>query len=159
VSTKPDAVVSFGLSAKAMGVTLESTARNRVSTGRPDFTGACASSDQISAGAAAIFPTRLPLREISVALAEHGVRLARSDDAGDYICNLLFYRLMEFAESGGPRVAGFVHVPYVESQGARLSAAGLTFDGITLGDGELMRGVKCIVSAVADALVTQKPTS
>ena len=38
-SAKPDAVISFGLSAKAVGMTLESTARNTIAKDRPDFTG------------------------------------------------------------------------------------------------------------------------
>lgn len=157
-STKPDAVVSFGLSAKAMGITLESTARNVVASNRPDFTGACAASSCIADGGPAVLTTRLPLRDISLALREADVRMARSDDAGDYMCNLLFYRLMEYAGAGGPRVAGFIHVPYLDTQAARLTEAGLSFEGTTLSEGELMRGVKRIISAAVGALVRGGPT-
>ncbi len=156
-STKPDAVVSFGLSAKAMGITLESTARNVVATNRPDFTGARSASNCISDGGPAVLPTRLPLPEISLALCGLAVRTARSDDAGDYMCNLLFYRLMEYADAGGPRVAGFIHVPYLDAQGARLRDAGLSIEGVTLSEDEFMRGVRRIISASADALVRGGP--
>src|SRR5262245_23007202 len=36
---KPDAVIGFGLSAKAAGFTLEATARNQLGLGRPDAGG------------------------------------------------------------------------------------------------------------------------
>lgn len=146
--TKPDAVVAFGLSAKAKGITLESTARNRVATDRPDFTGACSWGDCVSAGGPAVRPTRLPLGDISVALRKADVAVARSDDAGDYMCNLLFYRLIEYAEAGGPQIAGFVHVPYLEPQARRLIAEGAIADGVfTLSEAELLRGVRAVVQA------------
>lgn len=152
-STKPDAVVSFGLSAKATGMMLESTARNRVATERPDFTGACAASDVVSAEGPVIFPTRLPLRDISIALRQAGVPIGRSDDAGDYLCNLLFYRLMEFAEAGGPRVAGFIHVPYLDTQIARLAAVGHALEyGSVLTEAQLVKGVKIVIEACVKAL-------
>lgn len=152
-STKPDAVIAFGLSAKTNGVTLESTARNRVAMERPDFTGACAGSDCAVDGGADILPTRLPLRDISERLREAGIPIVRSDDAGDYLCNLLFYRLMDHAEAGGPKVAGFVHVPYLDAQVARLAAAGHALEyGGTLTETQLVQAVKIVVECCAQAL-------
>lgn len=153
VSAKPDAVVAFGLSAKTSGITLESTAHNRVAVERPDFTGAHAAAESVVAGAAAVRPTRLPLRDMSVTLRAARIPIVRSDDAGDYLCNLLFYRLMDFAEAGGPRVAGFVHVPYLDTQVARLADAGhaLTYGG-TLSEAQLVQAVKIIVECCVRAL-------
>lgn len=149
---RPDAAVAFGLSAKAKGMTLESTARNRVATDRPDFMGVCSSGDCVSVDGPAVRPTRLPLLEISIALRQADVPTARSDDAGDYLCNLLFYRLMEHAEAGGPAVAGFVHVPYLDSQARRLIEAGAVADGVfTLSEEQLLLGVRTVVQACAAA--------
>lgn len=154
---KPDAVVAFGLSAKTSGITLESTAHNRVAMERPDFTGACAAGDSVVAGGPAVRPTRLPLRDISERLRAARIPMVRSDDAGDYLCNLLFYRLMEAAEAGGPRVAGFVHVPYLDTQVARLAAAGHSLEcGGMLSEGQLVQAVKIIVECCVRAL---KPAS
>jgi len=91
VSARPDAVVAFGLSAKASGITLESTAHNRVAVERPDFTGAHAAGESVVEGGAAVRPTRLPLREMSETLREARIPIVRSEDAGDYLCNPLFY--------------------------------------------------------------------
>jgi pyroglutamyl-peptidase len=152
-SAKPDAVISFGLSAKAVGVTLESTARNAVAKDRPDFTGACSASDCISDGGPAVLPTRLPLRALSVALRERDIPIGRSDSAGDYLCNLLFYRLMEFADAGGPRVAGFIHVPYLDTQARRLIAAGaIPGEVFTLSEDQLLLGMKTAIEVCARAL-------
>ena len=145
---KPDAFVAFGLSAKAKGVTLESTARNSVGTDRPDFAGACAVGACVIDEAPTVHPTRLPFVEISHALRTADVPVARSDDAGDYLCNLLFYRLMH----EGPRVAGFVHVPYLDTQLARLRAAGHTLEAAsTLTEGQLLTAVKTIIECCAQA--------
>jgi pyroglutamyl-peptidase len=150
---EPDAAVAFGLSAKAQGMTLESTARNRVAVDRPDFTGACSAADCICASGPAVRPTRLPLREISASLRKADVPVARSDDAGDYLCNLLFYRLMESAEDGGPTVAGFIHVPYLDTQARRLIASGAIADGVyTLSEEQLLRGVQIAIQTCAHAL-------
>ena len=152
-TARPDAVVSFGLSAKAKGITLESTARNRVATERPDFTGACSVSDCAVDSGAEILPTRLPLRDISERLYDAGIPIGRSDDAGDYLCNLLFYRLMDFAEAGGPKVAGFIHVPYLDTQVARLAAAGHGLEyGGTLSETQLVRAVKIVVECCVRAV-------
>jgi pyroglutamyl-peptidase len=152
-SARPDAVVAFGLSAKTNGITLESTARNRVAMERPDFTGACSASDCAVDKGAEILPTRLPLRDISERLREAGIPIVRSDDAGDYLCNLLFYRLMDYAEAGGPQVAGFVHVPYLDTQVARLAAAGHGLEyGGTLSEAQLVQAVKIVVECCARAV-------
>jgi pyroglutamyl-peptidase len=150
---RPDAVVAFGLSAKATGVTLESTARNGVTIERPDFAGAHAASERLAEDGPEVCPTRLPLRDIAAALKREGVPFERSDDAGDYICNLLFYRLMEHADAGGPKIAGFIHVPYLDTQKARLAAAGHAIgDVVTIGEDALMRGVKTIIATAAHAI-------
>jgi len=152
-TSKPDAVISFGLSAKAVGITLESTARNMVAKDRPDFTGVCANSDCVSDGAPMVLPTRLPLRDISIALRGHDIPIGRSDSAGDYLCNLLFYRLMEYADAGGPRLAGFIHVPYLDSQARRLIAAGaIPGEVFTLTESQLMLATKTIIEVCARSL-------
>jgi pyroglutamyl-peptidase len=80
-----------------------------------------------------------------------------SDNAGDYICNLLFYRLMSHrADHGTPRLAGFVHVPFLDEQLPSLSRAGLpTADLRTITKAQLLTGMQTIVEVVAQALVAE----
>jgi pyroglutamyl-peptidase len=150
----PDAVIAFGLSAKAVGFTLESTARNQLGLGRLDAAGACASSDKIHTHGPATQYSRLPLRKIASALQRHAIPCVASDDAGDYICNLLFYRLMtRAATAGAPETAGFIHVPYLDDQLPRLARAGLATNHLkTLTKAQLMLGTRVILGQVAETL-------
>lgn len=155
--TKPDAVIAFGLSAKTTGVTLESTARNRVATGRPDFSGATREDATLSEMGPPALPTRLPFPDISLALQKANLPIVRSDDAGDYVCNLLFYKLMTHADRLGLRAAGFVHVPYLDTQVARLAAQGCRLEvGGTMREAELLEAVKIVVACTARVLNAAK---
>ena len=63
-------------------------------------------------------PSTLPLADLLDLLVEgHGYPVAISDDAGTYLCNYLFYKLMArvLAEPAERQVlGGFVHVPGIE---------------------------------------------
>jgi pyroglutamyl-peptidase len=151
--TRPEAIVAFGLSAKATGVTLESTARNAVARDRPDHTGACAPGPCVIDDGQSTYRSTLPLREIERDLRVAGVPVSHSDDAGDYLCNLVFYRLMTLSAVNGPQIAGFIHVPYLDTQVARLAAAGHSVPyASTLTEAQLMTAVKIAVNACANAL-------
>jgi pyroglutamyl-peptidase len=93
---KPDAVVAFGLRAQATGFTFERLARNQLAVDRPDAEGKLAGRARIRADGPATIASRLPAMP----------SLAQSDDAGDYICNLTMYRLLDHG-----LVAGFIHLP------------------------------------------------
>lgn len=151
---RPDAVIGFGLSAKATGFTLETTARNQLGHGRPDASGALATSTHLIDGAPATYPSRLPLREIETGLKQADLPVAPSEDAGDYICNLFFYRLMTHAaEKGAPRVGGFIHVPYLDEQIPRLARAGLPTEHLrTMTQAQLLSGARIALSAIAASL-------
>ena len=60
-------------------------------------------------------PTTLPRARIEAEWQKLGVRVGDSDDAGGYICNDVFYRVMRRAAIGGTMRkilrAGFIHVP------------------------------------------------
>ena len=102
---RPDAIVAFGLSAKATGITLERLARNSFDAGRPDARGDVPARDRSDAEGPATYESDLAMA-VSRALAHPH---AGSDDAGAYICNLTLYRLLA---SG--RRAMFVHVAPLE---------------------------------------------
>lgn len=150
---RPVSVIAFGLSAKTTGITLEATARNQVAIDRPDFAGNRATDPQVNADGPATRPTALPLAAIESALLQARVPLIHSQDAGDYLCNMLFYRLLHTAGETGIRQSGFIHVPYLKSQIDRLSAAGKDIvHGGTLDEEQLLRGMKTIITTCAATL-------
>ena len=150
---RPASVIAFGLSAKTTGITLEATARNVVATDRPDIAGNHAPSPKVEANGPATRPSALPLATIASALARAQVPTVHSDDAGDYLCNMLFYRLLHSAADTGIVQSGFIHVPYLKSQIERLSTAGHDIvHGGTLDEEVLLRGMKTVITTCAAAL-------
>ncbi|GMV80130.1 MAG: pyrrolidone-carboxylate peptidase [Planctomycetota bacterium] len=110
---KPRAVISCGVGTEV--VRIETLARNGYHPMRPpDNKGVRPSRSQIDPKGAAELPTSLPTAEILAALKEAKIGSASSDDAGGYLCNECFYRLMALprGENAPPLVRrGFVHVP------------------------------------------------
>lgn len=121
----PDAIVQFGLGESRTTIDLESTARNvrgcrvdeegarrdepgRLCSGAPDRLDSTAPVGAIRA--------RLASRIDSPAIPDPSV----SEDAGDYVCNALYYHTLRRIRStdAGADVL-FVHVPRLEPGGAQ----------------------------------------
>ncbi len=119
----PDVLVCFGQTSRAR-VALERVARNEHTATLADEGGKHRSGAVID-GAPPTLDSTLPLEVIAAHLALADIEFDRSDDAGGYVCNHLFYRVM--ADAGLPGVRGFVHVPSLEEWGeAELVRAGAT---------------------------------
>lgn len=101
----PAAVISFGACRGEM-VRLERLARNR--TGSLADNGGSSLPGPIVAGGAETLSTTLPLADIEAALSLAGFSSEYSDDAGDYLCNHIFYSLREDAAIP---CTGFIHLP------------------------------------------------
>ena len=68
------------------------------------------------AGPAAYFAT-VPVKAMVAAIREAGVPAEVSNSAGTFVCNHLLYGVLHFlAASGRAARAGFIHVPWLESQ-------------------------------------------
>ena len=60
---------------------------------------------------------RQPVDEPVAAIREEGIPAEVSNSAGTFVCNHLLYGVLHFlAASGRPARAGFIHVPWLESQ-------------------------------------------
>ncbi len=112
-SHRPDALLMFGLAARAKTLRVETRARNAL-TLLPDVGGKVAARAKIAAGAPAARALPAPARRLLRALRDARVPAALSRDAGRYLCNYLIWRAAEAAgKPGGPRLAAFIHVPPV----------------------------------------------
>lgn len=68
------------------------------------------------AGPAAYFAS-VPVKAMTAAIREAGIPAEVSNSAGTFVCNHLFYGVLHFlAASGRDARAGFIHVPWLESQ-------------------------------------------
>lgn len=137
-SYKPDIVICFGVAAGETGFRLEQQAQNRCSITHADASGHKPDEATILTGGQASHPSTLPLDKINNALVQSEIPCLLSDDAGDYLCNYIFYHLMaQTVSDNRPVRAGFIHIPMPDHPG-------------TLSRQQLVRGARAIINAAAD---------
>ena len=120
-SFHPDFILSLGLAAGEKGARLERVAIN-FDRGYPDNLGQKHLGVIVKGGEKKI-QSDLPVDRLAEVLSGQGVPAYVSDDAGGYLCNHIFYQIMNYA-LGRPEVAaGFVHLPDwpINGEGPRLS--------------------------------------
>ena len=103
-------VICFGLHAKIGGFQIETTARNLTRAKRPDAAGVHAEDSKIAPDAPDEIRTELPADAIARAAAQTGAVVSLSTNAGGYLCNYLYFHLLQRRAAGERRVL-FVHAP------------------------------------------------
>ena len=106
---KPDIVISFGYAPDSNGIRIESTARN-YDGGSSDNSGK-SNRGTVIPDAPLRYNSTLAIEEINKALIKNGFSSFISDDAGEYVCNHIFYNLMNYSKSHPEMKAGFIHIP------------------------------------------------
>lgn len=107
---EPAIAIHFGVSSRATGLDIETTARNSCALS-PDARDLLpASLVNIEGGPVARAAT-LPVALILERLAERAIPARASDDAGDYLCNAILYRSLAWSERVTTARTGFVHIP------------------------------------------------
>lgn len=112
---RPAAVLMFGQAGGRSAITPETTAKNVMNARIPDNAGFRPEGLAVVEGGPETLPSTLPVDLIVEALRAEGILCETSDDAGAYVCNALFYGMLEHSKGTVP--AGFIHVPYVPEQG------------------------------------------
>lgn len=154
---RPDIAVHFGLAETAKGFRLERTARNRSSLDKPDAAGRPPPSRTIVRGGGPI-ASGLPLEAIAAALRQRGLPVQFSSNAGEYLCNHTFYIACGRTQPGyAPAMAGFVHVPFLDTQLALLGERGAGL--ACLSQRALLDGAKAIVETAASAFAARRETA
>jgi pyroglutamyl-peptidase len=123
-TVKPDIVLCTGLAGGRAELCLERVAINvqdariRDNDGKQPIDKAV-----VKGGPAAHFAT-LPIKACVAEMRKAGLPSAVSNTAGTFVCNHIFYALMDIAAAHPiPMRGGFLHVPYAPEQVARLGAA------------------------------------
>ncbi len=131
----PDIALHFGLDADAAGFRMERFGRIGCAIDRPDSSGGYSSGKIVTDGPAQ-FESTLPRAEISKALVESDLPVSLDDQAGDYLCNAVFY-LSRSGNCGAfrPEMSGFIHVPQlpVEDGGVPGGGSRLTLSDLAKG--------------------------
>lgn len=105
---RPDAILALGLAAGRKMIELERVAINCLDADIPDNQGSRPVDQWITPEGREAYFSTLPLRPMEQALQAAGIPVQISNSAGTYVCNYLFYKIME--EHPG-KICGFVHFP------------------------------------------------
>lgn len=94
-------------------------------------------------GPAAHFST-LPIKACVAEMRRAGLPAAVSNSAGTFVCNHVFYALLDMANRHGLAIrGGFLHIPYMPEQAARLGpVASMSVD-------DVVRGIEIILAVSA----------
>ena len=117
---KPRIVVCVGQAGGRAELSIERVAINVDDARIPDNAGAQPIDVQIRTDGPAAYFSTLPIKAIVAALNEKGIPAAVSQTAGTFVCNHVFYGLMQLvAQAPKIKRAGFVHIPFLPEQAIR----------------------------------------
>lgn len=120
---KPAIMLGVGQAGGRAQLSLERVAINLQDARIPDNTGAQPIDEPVVVGAPAAYFSTLPLKTMLAALHDAGLPATISHTAGTYVCNHIAYAMLHFAAKARGVRAGFIHIPYLPAQAARLHAA------------------------------------
>ncbi|NMM99146.1 pyroglutamyl-peptidase I [Bifidobacterium olomucense] len=126
----PHIVIATGLKRSARSVLLERCATNLMDAAKPDADNVIPRRESIDPSGPAAYWTRLPLRSILKDFTDDSIPASLSSDAGTFVCNSLFYSLLNWTSAQDRVLSGFVSFPPVIP--AHSGRHGLTSHGLTL---------------------------
>lgn len=135
---RPRAVVALGLAGRRRAIDVERRSRNLDDFRSPDALGERPRGEAIEPDGPLFRESRLPVAEIVASIGGDGLPARASRDAGRFVCNHVYHRLLARAAAGEIE-ALFVHLPPI--------ATGADGDGLTLEDAE--RAVRRVLASVA----------
>ncbi|MNV77068.1 Pyrrolidone-carboxylate peptidase [compost metagenome] len=120
----PQLVVCTGLAGSRTEITPERVAINVDDARIPDNAGGQPIDEAIAADGPVAYWSSLPIKAIVRDLRAAGIPASVSNSAGTFVCNHIFYALMHALAEGGHRArGGFVHLPLLPEQAARIPGA------------------------------------
>ena len=141
---KPDIVLCVGQAGGRTELCLERVAINVQDARIRDNDGKQPIDRPVVADGPAAHFTTLPIKACVAEMRKAGLPAAVSNTAGTFVCNHIFYALMDIAASHPlPMRGGFLHIPYVPDQAARLGGAP------SMSVGDIVRGIEIILEVSA----------
>jgi pyroglutamyl-peptidase len=114
---EPSVVLCLGQAGGRAAVSVERVAINVDDARIADNAGAQPVDEPIAPAGPAAYLATVPIKAMAAAIRASGVPAAVSNTAGTFVCNHLLYGVLHFlATSGRTARAGFIHVPWLESQ-------------------------------------------
>lgn len=117
---RPDIVLCVGQAGGRSELSLERVAINLQDARIRDNDGKQPIDRQVVRGGPAAYFSTLPVKACVAELRRAGLPASVSNSAGTFVCNHVFYALMDMAERHGLAFrGGFLHIPYLPEQAAR----------------------------------------
>lgn len=117
---KPDVVLCVGQAAGRAEITPERIAININDAKKPDNGGNIPHNELIDSEGPPAYFSGFPIEKIIEALHSEDIPVRISFSAGTYVCNHLFYSLMDLINQKElPIIGGFVHIPCIPEQVGR----------------------------------------
>ena len=114
---RPVLAIALGQAGGRSEISIERVAINLVDARIPDADGLQPVDAAVIEGAPFACPTRLPAKAIALHLRSLGIPAALSLSAGSYVCNQVFFALVQVLAALVPHArGGFVHLPWLPAQ-------------------------------------------
>ena len=114
---QPDFVICLGQAGGDAAIRLEKVAINLNDARLPDNEGNQPIDLPVIEKSENAYFSNLPLKVIMKQLKENGIPTTISYTAGTYVCNQIFYGLMDYIyKTNRSMFGGFIHVPYLPDQ-------------------------------------------
>jgi pyroglutamyl-peptidase len=121
VETKPDIVICVGQAGGRSDITVERVAINVDDARIPDNEGNQPIDTAVVEGGPVAYWSTLPIKAIVKEMNDKGIPASVSQTAGTFVCNHLFYGLMnQLAHLNKTITGGFLHIPFLPEQAARI---------------------------------------
>jgi pyroglutamyl-peptidase len=141
----PDIVLCVGQAGGRTELCLERVAINVQDARIPDNDGQQPIDVPVRAGGPAAYFATLPVKACVAEMRKAGLPAAVSNTAGTFVCNHILYSLMDIIASHPAKMrGGFLHIPYVPEQAARLGGAP------SMAVDDIARGIEIILATSSE---------
>ena len=134
-----DLILAFGVDAQADGFQLERVARNFVSMQKLDADGVTSTNPLIEKQGPEFLLSHVDVSGLADTLNAQGYRCRVSEDAGDYVCNFLYFKLLLKSRDSGDIL--FVHIPQIIAGEDKTEVSGFEMEVLTEGAKAITRQV------------------
>ncbi|MFC5525546.1 pyroglutamyl-peptidase I [Rhodanobacter ginsengisoli] len=147
---RPAILLGVGQAGGRQQLSLERVAINVQDARIPDNAGAQPIDEPVIADGPAAYFSTLPIKAMLAALHAAGVPAEISQSAGTYVCNHIAYAMLHLAAKRRGVRAGFIHIPYLPLQAARLRGAA------SMAQAEVERGLTIALRTAARTTTDRK---
>jgi pyroglutamyl-peptidase len=119
---QPTVIVALGQATGRPLASLETQASNIIDNSLPDNDGFVFQNKRLESNGPDRYPSTLPIETIMAAWQKAKIPHERSSNAGTYVCNALFYRMMHWcAQNMSTSKAGFLHLSGTQVEAPQVS--------------------------------------